>query len=98
MRRSFTSACKKAGIDYGRDVPNGIVFHDLRASVKTNMLQAGIDKVFRDVFLGHTLTGMDSHYLRPTEDNLKKAMEAYTWWLDNQIKNASVDHTVDQNQ
>ena len=35
--------------------------HDLRRTVKTNMLAAGVDKTYRDLALGHSLQGMDAH-------------------------------------
>ncbi len=31
---------------------------------------------------------MDAHYLSPSEDTLKKAMNKYTFWLDEQIAEA----------
>jgi integrase len=71
----FESACKAAGILHGRKCPNGINFHDIRATVKTNMLDAGVDKAYRDMILGHSLQGMDVHYLRTVEGRLKDAMD-----------------------
>ena len=43
---SFKTACANAGIPYGRDAQNGLIFHDIRRTVKTNMLNAGVDKVY----------------------------------------------------
>ena len=83
---SLKSTCKKAGIPYGRNDENGITMHDTRRTLKTNMLSAGIDKVYRDKILGHSLTGMDVHYLAPDEDTLKDQMEQFTQWLDGQFK------------
>jgi hypothetical protein len=39
---------------------------------------------------------MDFHYIVPTEDTLKQAMEKYTAWLDEQIEAhlQNVDHSV----
>ncbi|MEW6669442.1 MAG: hypothetical protein AB1512_29875 [Thermodesulfobacteriota bacterium] len=48
---------------------------------KTNMLAAGVDKAHRDMILGHSLQGMDVHYLSPREESLKEAMERFTLWL-----------------
>jgi hypothetical protein len=73
---------------------NGTTFHDIRRTVKTNMLNAGVDKVHRDLILGHSLTGMDVHYISPSEDDLHRAMGIYTAWLDAQIQ--SVAHFVAQ--
>jgi len=53
------------------------------------MLNAGVDEVHRDLILGHSLKGMDVHYLAPSEDFLKEAMEKHTRWLDEQIVEAS---------
>ena len=86
---SFKSACEKAGLPYGRNVQNGMTMHDMRGTVKTNMLSAGMDKVYRDLILGHSLTGMDVHYLAPTEESLKKEMERFTQWLDKRLEETS---------
>jgi integrase len=83
--------CEKAAIPYGSKDPDGIIFHDIRRTVKTNMLHAGVDKVYRDLILGHSLKGMDVHYLAPSEDSLKEAMDKYTRWMDEQIDNISAD-------
>jgi len=40
-----------------------ITFHDIRRTVKTGMLKAGVDEVYRDAILGHAKKGMDEHYL-----------------------------------
>lgn len=72
----------------------GIIFHDLRRTVKTHMLCAGVDKVHRDIILGHSLQGMDVHYMAPSESDLQRAMAIYTEWLDARLKD--VDHIVDQ--
>lgn len=83
------NTCKKAGIPYGTKTQNGIIFHDFRRTVKTNILNAGVDKVHRDLILGHSLKGMDVHYMAPGDDSLKQAMDKYTRWLDEQIAKAS---------
>ena len=72
----------------------GLIFHDIRRTVKTNILNAGVDNVHRDLILGHSLKGMDVHYMAPDEETLKKTMDKYTRWIDDQI--ANVDQTVDQ--
>ena len=62
------------------------------------MVDAGVDKAYRDTILGHSLKGMDSHYIKPPESSLTEAMEKYTTWLDAQIEAElqNVDHFVDQ--
>lgn len=69
-----------------RKTPDGVTFHDIRGSVKTNMLRAGVDKIYRDIFLGHSLQGMDRHYMSPSEDDLHRAMNKYNKWLDGQLE------------
>jgi len=63
IKKSFKTACINAGVPYGRKTQNGITFHNIRRTVKTNMLYAGVNKVHRDIILGHSLKGMDVHYL-----------------------------------
>jgi len=88
----LNAACGRAGITQGRGEPEGVIFHDIRRTVKTNMLSAGVDKVYRDTILGHSLRGMDIHYMAPSEDDLHRAMGIYTEWLDAQMQ--SVAHSV----
>lgn len=73
-----------------------LTFHDIRRTVKTNMVEAGVSKVHRDTILGHSMQGMDAHYMAPSEESLMRAMDRYTKWLDDQV--ASVDQSVDQKQ
>ena len=68
--------------------------HDFRRTVKTNMLEAGVDKTYRDLILGHSLEGMDRHYIKPSDETLRQAMARYTAWLYGQLGN--VDQTGDQ--
>ena len=84
LRTALKNTCKAAGIKYGQNEPGGFRFHDIRTTVKTNMLRAGVDKAMRDTILGHSLEGMDVYYLKLTEEDLKEAMEKYTRWLDGQ--------------
>jgi integrase len=94
IRNSFETACKLVRIPHGHNELNGITFHDIRRTVKTNMVNAGVDQVYRDLILGHALQGMDVHYISPSEDDLHRAMALYTAWLDGQLQ--SVDQSVDQ--
>ena len=72
--------------------------HDFRRTVKTYMVDAGVNKVYRDTILGHSLKGMDTHYIKPPESSLKTAMDKYTDWLDSGVEaeNQNVDYSVDQ--
>ena len=53
------------------------------------MLYAGVDKVHRDLILGHSLKGMDVHYLVPSDQSLTNAMIRYTDWLDRKTDEAN---------
>jgi integrase len=89
LHNSFLTACKKAGLPYGQEHPEGIIFHDIRRTVKTNMVSAGVDKVYRDTILGHSLTGMDVHYISPSEEDLHRAIAIYTAWFDAQVQSVA---------
>ncbi len=103
VKKAFATACDKAKVPYGRKVSDGITFHDLRRTVKTNMADAGIEKAHRDTILGHTLEGMDRHYISLSEESLTSAMDKFTSWVDEQLeetrrKSEIVDQSVDQTQ
>jgi integrase len=100
FKKSFITARTRAGIPQGHHEENGLTFHDIRRTVKTNMLSAGVDKVYRDTILGHSLHGMDIHYLVPSEDDLHRAMSKYTEWLDGQLlaNSAFVSQSVNNGQ
>lgn len=83
--RSFKKCCDNANIPYGKKTRNGLTFHDIRRTVKTNMLNAGIDKIYRDVILGHSLAGMDAFYMSPSDEDLHRAMKKFTVWLDEKM-------------
>ena len=93
LRRSFGTACNEAGIPHGRKTENGVTFHDIRGTVKSNMRRAGVDKAARDTILGHSLEGMDVHYLTLEDEDLKLAMDKYTAWLDSQIATSTSTDT-----
>jgi integrase len=88
IKRSFKTACKNAGVPYGRKAQNGMTFHDFRRTFKTSMLTAGVEKVYRDAIVGHTLKGMDIHYLVLSDELLRAAIDQFTSWLDNEIAEA----------
>jgi integrase len=90
VRRGLVKACKAAGIIYGKMVPGGFIFADLRRTAKTLMARAGVDKAYRDAILGHESQDMDRHYLHPDFDkDLRAAMEKYHSWLVDQIESVT---------
>ena len=54
------------------------------------MLEAKVDKTYRDKILGHSMQGMDVYYIknRIKDKTLKEAMDIYTKWLDEEIDKA----------
>jgi integrase len=87
---ALRTACKKAGIIYGREVKDGFIFHDLRRTFKTDMRKAGVHKSVIDAITGHSSNDMDSRY-NVVDDHDKllaiKKLEEY---------HANFDHSVDQ--
>ena len=55
------------------------------------MLNSGVDKIHRDIILGHSLDGMDAFYMAPSEDDLKRAMGKYTAWIYFQLNGSPGD-------
>ena len=60
------------------------------------MVNAGVDRVHRDIILGHSLDGVDVHSIAPSEEDLHRAIARYNEWLDGRLILQSVDHSVDQ--
>lgn len=89
-QKSFSTACKNAHVPYGVKRAGGLTFRDIRTTVKTNMLRSGVDPVYRDLILGHSLGKMDRFYMKPKEDDLAAAMEKYTGWVDEQLKASNI--------
>ena len=89
IKKSLMGACERAGLPYGRKTTGGLTFHDIRRTVKTGMLAAGIDRAYRDKLLGHVLSGMDKHYISPTDAQLKAAMAKYTSWIEAELEKAT---------
>ena len=55
------------------------------------MLKAGLEKEYRDMILGHSLKGMDVHYLVLDEKTLIEAMNKFTKWVDSQLETNPAD-------
>ena len=90
--RGFSNACKRAGVVWGKK-SGGIIPHDFRRTFKTYCVKAGVDKVYRDTIVGHSLLGMDAHYIKPSEGDLIAAMDRFTSYVDAQMT-ASVDQVL----
>jgi integrase len=68
IERNFTtglkSACKKAGIAWGRELKDGFIFHDIRHGFVTDCRKAGVSKSVRMSITGHAPKDMDDRYNR----------------------------------
>ena len=93
-KSGLKTACAATGIIYGQKVEGGFRFHDIRATFDTNMDSAGVTESRRKAIVGHSQNGMDRHYLRPKDAELREAMDRFTAWFDAQV--ASVAQNVAQ--
>ncbi len=58
------------------------------------MVRSGVEKVYRDAFLGHIPQDMDAIYIVIYPDDLRKEMTKYADWLRSEF--AFVDQSLDQ--
>ncbi len=71
---TLRTACRKAGIAYGRFVKGGFVFHDLRHTFNTNMRKAGVaDSVIMKI-TGHSTREMFDRYNKIDRQDAEDAM------------------------
>jgi len=95
FKRSFASACEKAGIPHGRKVKGGITFHDLRHTFNTNMRKAGVAESVIMEITGHSTREMFDRYNTIDEDDAKVAVEMFSSYL-NRNDSANVTLNVTQ--
>ena len=70
---ALKKAWKKAGCVYGQGEKDGLVLRDTRRSVSTFMERIGIPESHRKAILGHKQSGMDVHYVHPSDEELGRA-------------------------
>lgn len=74
VKRSFASACRKAGIEHGE--PHGLSFRCLRRTAATRLIQAGLSREETSKILGHSEAQTTyRHYLAADENTLARARE-----------------------
>lgn len=78
---SIESACKKAGIPYGRNIPGGFVFHDLRHTFVTNARKAGISQSVIMKITGHSTAEMFLRYNAIDDADLENAKILLTQFM-----------------
>lgn len=89
IRTSLKTACKNAGIIYGRKKRDGFTYHDLRHTFNTYMRKAGVDKEVIKAITGHETDAMYTRYNKIDSEDIQKAVGQYQEFL-------NVDQTVDQ--
>ncbi len=92
IRTGLRRACKKAGVEYGRFVKGGFIFHDLRHTFNTNMRKAGVAESVIMAMTGHSTRAMFDRYNKVDLDDTRQAVDQMEVFL------ASVDQSVDQKQ
>jgi PAS domain S-box-containing protein len=74
IKRSFSTACKQAGVE-------GFRFHDLRHTFNTNMRKAGVDRSIIMEITGHKTMSMFERYNTIDSDDALDAMKRYDEFL-----------------
>ncbi len=85
FRRTFRSACQRAGIQDFR-------FHDLRHTFNTNMRKAGVDQTVIMKLTGHKTPAMFNRYNTVDQQDAKQAMERFNDLLAEQKNEKSSEH------
>ncbi len=92
IRAGIKRACKKAGIEYGRFIKGGFIFHDLRHTFNTNMRKAGVSESVIMEITGHSTREMFDRYNTVDEGDARKAVKQLEVYF------ANVTQTVTQNE
>jgi integrase len=90
IRTGLKEACKDVGIDYGRTIRDGFVFHDLRHCFNTYMRKAGVAESVIMRMTGHSTREMFDRYNKIDDEDMRQAVAKMGTFL------ASVDQNVDQ--
>lgn len=85
FKRSFASACEKAGVPHGRKIKGGITFHDLRHTYVTYMRKAGVPESVIMKITGHSTREMFDRYNTVDEDDAKVAIERFSGYLNKSV-------------
>ncbi len=81
VKTALKAACKNAKIPYGRNVPNGITFHDLRHSYGSYLMKQRTDFRTTQELLGHKDPKMTQRYTHVGDDTKKQAVNRLDWNL-----------------
>ncbi len=81
VKTALKAACENAKIAYGRNVPNGITFHDLRHSYGSYLMKQRTDFRTTQELLGHKDPKMTQRYTHVGDDAKKQAVNRLDWKL-----------------
>jgi len=81
VKVALQAACKRAGIPYGRNVPDGITFHSLRHSYGSYLMLQRADFRTTQELLGHEDPKMTQRYTHVADDTKKQAVNSLDWNL-----------------
>jgi integrase len=70
------AACERAGVPYGRKVPNGLVLHDARHTATTHLLESGISPKTVQEWMGWADSSFVLYYAHGTRKSREKAGRA----------------------
>ena len=77
IRTGLVKACQAAGIEYGRFVKGGFVFHDLRHTFNTLMRKANVPESVIMAATGHATREMFDRYNSIDREDLRDAIKRY---------------------
>jgi len=80
-RAGLKETCEEAGINYGRSVQDGFVFHDLRHCFNTGIRRAGVAESVIMYITGHLSREMFDRYNTVDEDDSRRAVEQMQGFL-----------------
>ena len=67
IKKMFNAVCKKAGIPTGMKTEDGLVFHDIRRTASTRVIESGLDVYHVKELLGHSDVRVTERYLHTTK-------------------------------
>ncbi len=81
VKVAFQAACKRANIPYGRNVPDGITFQNLRDSFASYLQEQRADFRTTQELMGHKTPKMTQKYTHVRDDTKKQAVNSLDWNL-----------------
>jgi integrase len=91
VKVALKAACERAGIPYGRNVPNGITFHSLRHSFGSLVQQTQRDIRITQQLMNHKSIQMTERYTHSRSEAKMGAVNSLDWDLHNEKSPMSVN-------